>query len=166
MGGTRLKPRVRGGLSPAAGSRGSRPTHPILQPSSNATPCGPSCCLSLEEVQRQAPSCTAKVFAAWSCEAEGDQGESHRAVRANHTLGLPYYIACHGEAAVSNTPRGFLYLFAGVAVIGKIGGHVRLLPLRKRKRKKNETLLWSSMLRPKCHPPKGDSPRYKVEPTA
>ena len=38
-----------------------------------------------------------------------------------------------------NTPRGFLYLSAGVAVIGKIGGHVRLLPPRKRnKRRKHE----------------------------
>ena len=34
------KPRVRGGLSPAAGSHGSQPTHPRLQPSSVATPSG------------------------------------------------------------------------------------------------------------------------------
>ena len=38
---------------------------------------------------------------------------------------------------ISNIPRGFLYLSAGVFLIGKIGGHVRLLPLPKKKRKKN-----------------------------
>ena len=39
-----------------------------------------------------------------------------------------------GSCCVSKSPRGFLYLSAGVAVIGKIGGHVRLLPQKKRRR--------------------------------
>ena len=38
VGGTRLS--LGGGLLPAAGSRGSQPTHPILQPSTDATPSG------------------------------------------------------------------------------------------------------------------------------
>ena len=41
-----------------------------------------------------------------------------------------------GSCCVSKTPRGFLHLSAGVAVIGKIGGHVRLLPQQKKKKKR------------------------------
>ncbi len=45
-------------------------------------------------------------------------------------------IACHvsSERVVLNTPRGFLYLSAGVAVIGKVGEHVwRFLQQKKEK---------------------------------
>ena len=31
-----------------------------------------------------------------------------------------------------NDPRGFLYLSAGIAVIGQIGQHVRFLPQKKK----------------------------------
>ena len=40
-----------------------------------------------------------------------------------------------GSCCISNNPRGFLYLSAGIAVIGKIGPrHVRFLPLPKKRK--------------------------------
>ena len=55
-----------------------------------------------------------------------------------HTCRLPWRNSFprSGSCCVSNNPRGFLYLSAGIAVIGKIGRHVRFLPLKKKKKKK------------------------------
>ena len=46
-----------------------------------------------------------------------------------------------GSRCVSNTPRGFLHLSAGLAVIGKVGGHVRLLSQLKKKEKEKATYM-------------------------
>ena len=88
---------------------------------------------------RRVPPIQAWMMHAW-CHAWLDPapsgGRAHQVVRKSHAYRLPWRSSFpqSGSCCVSNNPRGFLYLSADSAAIGKIGRHVRLLLLPKREK--------------------------------
>ena len=68
----------------------------------------------------------------------------------NGSCGRAGPLGCHAGPYMSYIPTGFLYLSAGVAVIVKIGGHVRLLPQQKEEPLNHDHIKLSQVYKPKA----------------